>query len=133
MYIKVSKQEILENSNDYELGKLIRTRYWEQNVAENPDEHLLISTLDNGNIVGITNPVTMLQTCSICGDSTYHISSEYLIDTNHLECALKQDNEYDSCVLCGRATSYKRKTPIDFRIGYVEGAGQTCDGSCRKV
>lgn len=41
------------------------------------------------------------------------------------------DDEYDSCVICGRKTQYLKSTNINFRHGYVEGAGQTCDGSCR--
>ena len=30
----------------------------------------------------------------------------------------------DCCILCGRKTGYTRETPVDKRIGYVEGAGQ---------
>jgi hypothetical protein len=30
------------------------------------------------------------------------------------------------CVLCGGETPYVFETPIQERIGYVEGAGQTC-------
>ena len=33
---------------------------------------------------------------------------------------------YDACVLCGKASPYKRSTHIDCRIGYLEGAGQGC-------
>jgi hypothetical protein len=102
MEVKVTKEEIFSNPNDYELGRLVRRKYWEQ-------------------------------TCEICGDPTYRISSEHLVGYNHMECVLKRDNEYDACVLCGRQTSYKRSTPIDLRIGYIEGAGQACDGTCRKV
>ena len=32
----------------------------------------------------------------------------------------------DKCVNCKRETLYGKKTHIDFRIGYVEGAGQLC-------
>jgi hypothetical protein len=32
----------------------------------------------------------------------------------------------DTCVLCGIETSYDVETHIDFRTGYVEGAGQLC-------
>jgi uncharacterized protein CbrC (UPF0167 family) len=46
------------------------------------------------------------------------------------------DNNFDTCVLCGVETPYKRSTHIDMRIGYIEGAGQLCarcyaDGSDR--
>jgi hypothetical protein len=36
------------------------------------------------------------------------------------------DDAFDICVLCGIETSYRRSTHIDFRYGYVEGAGQLC-------
>lgn len=35
----------------------------------------------------------------------------------------------DHCVLCGVETPYNYETPVDMRIGYVEGAGQLCS-SC---
>lgn len=37
-----------------------------------------------------------------------------------------EDVEYDECVICGKQTPYTKNTPIDVRVGYVEGAGQTC-------
>jgi hypothetical protein len=135
MEVKVTEKEILSNSNDYELGKLVRKRYWDQNeqeIMKNPDEHVGLVIAEDGSVKKIIRAQEMNQTCSICGESTYMISSEHLIGTNHIECAIKQDNEYDSCVICGKVSSYKRSTPIDLRIGYVEGAGQTCDRTCRK-
>lgn len=33
----------------------------------------------------------------------------------------------DTCVLCGVETPYDFETHIDFRIGYIEGAGQLCE------
>ena len=32
----------------------------------------------------------------------------------------------DKCVNCKRETLYGKETHIDFRLGYVEGAGQLC-------
>ena len=32
----------------------------------------------------------------------------------------------DKCVSCGRETSYDKTDHVDFRLGYVEGAGQLC-------
>ena len=32
----------------------------------------------------------------------------------------------DKCVSCGIETLYERTDHIDFRLGYVEGAGQLC-------
>ena len=35
-----------------------------------------------------------------------------------------QDSEI--CIICGKATQYKKSDNIDFRSCYVEGAGQSC-------
>ncbi len=32
----------------------------------------------------------------------------------------------DKCVNCKKETLYDKETHIDFRLGYVEGAGQLC-------
>jgi hypothetical protein len=135
MEVKVTKDEIFSHPNDYELGKLVRNRYWElyQNeINSNSDEHVGLVIGEDGLVKKILRAEEMNQTCKICGESTYKVSSEHLDGTDHLECVLRQNNEYDRCVICGRETSYKRGTHIDMRIGYVEGAGQTCDGTCRK-
>lgn len=42
------------------------------------------------------------------------------------------DDEYESCIVCGRKTKYKKSTHVDLRRGYIDGAGQACDGSCRE-
>ena len=136
MKIFITKEEILSRSNDYELGKFIRQRFWEQyeeEIITNSDEHVGLVIGEDGLVKRIVRAEEMNQTCSICGESTFRISSEHLAGNDHLECVLRQQDEYDKCVLCGRETSYKRSTHIDLRIGYVEGVGQTCDGTCRKV
>lgn len=38
----------------------------------------------------------------------------------------ERNDPHDKCVLCGKISPYRRSTHIDFRIGYVEGAGQGC-------
>jgi len=41
----------------------------------------------------------------------------------------KQKDEFDiyeTCVMCGEETTTLKTTHIDFRYGYVEGAGQLC-------
>jgi hypothetical protein len=35
----------------------------------------------------------------------------------------------DKCIMCGEETQYDFDTSIDYRIGYIEGAGQLC-GLC---
>ncbi len=32
----------------------------------------------------------------------------------------------DKCVNCKKETLYSKETHIDFRLGYIEGAGQLC-------
>lgn len=32
----------------------------------------------------------------------------------------------DTCIMCGAETPYEFETHIDFRVGYIEGAGQLC-------
>ena len=50
------------------------------------------------------------------------------IDENNNVIAVGSVNDdiFDTCVLCGEVTPYKRSTHIDYRYGYVEGAGQLC-------
>jgi len=33
---------------------------------------------------------------------------------------------YETCVMCGEETTTLKTTHVDFRYGYVEGAGQLC-------
>lgn len=39
---------------------------------------------------------------------------------------LENKREYEICVSCGKSTKVKKSTHIDYREGYVEGAGQLC-------
>ena len=52
------------------------------------------------------------------------------IDENGLVTSVgKQNNEleiYETCVMCGKKTTTLKTTHVDFRYGYVEGAGQLC-------
>lgn len=32
----------------------------------------------------------------------------------------------ETCIICGKETAVDKSTHIDFRVGYVEGAGQLC-------
>lgn len=72
-------------------------------------------------------------TCQYCGKDTSEVDMDYLSDYDHLSCALdaemqakKQVDEYENCILCGDKTDVLRSTHIDFRTGYIEGAGQLC-------
>lgn len=33
---------------------------------------------------------------------------------------------YEECILCGTLTEVKKSEPIEFRDGYIQGAGQLC-------
>ena len=39
----------------------------------------------------------------------------------------KQQEEMDRCVSCGKETPYPKNMHIDYRMYYVEGAGQLCN------
>lgn len=72
-------------------------------------------------------------TCEYCGQDTSEVDIDYLVDFNHLSCALKAElkqreetNPIEKCVACGVDTQYHFQDHIDLRIGYVEGAGQLC-------
>ena len=73
---------------------------------------------------------TSLFTCQYCGKDTSEVEYDYLSGTDHLSCALEQEqnqkNPIEKCVICGVDTQYRFRTPIDFRYNYVEGAGQLC-------
>jgi hypothetical protein len=40
--------------------------------------------------------------------------------------ALEKQPDIEHCVVCGSVTEYTKETPLNERIGYVEGAGQLC-------
>ena len=33
---------------------------------------------------------------------------------------------YETCIMCGKETTILKTTHVDFRYGYVDGAGQLC-------
>jgi len=70
-------------------------------------------------------------TCQYCGKDTSNVDYDYLVNTDHLECVLKFESKnqdpYEDCILCGEKTDVLRSTHVDFRTGYIEGAGQLCN------
>ena len=44
----------------------------------------------------------------------------------------KHNNETEFCVQCGTETQYKKRDSVDYRIGYIDGAGQLCN-KCQKI
>lgn len=132
MKVEVSEDEIIKNSNDFELGKLVRQKYWNlrSEVMNNRDEHVGLVIDENGMVTQVLTPQLKEINCSICREDISRISEEHLLGNDHLKCVLEKSNEIEKCVVCGRDTRYTRGTHIDMRVGYVEGAGQGCDGSC---
>lgn len=132
MKVEVSEDEIIKNSNDFELGKLVRQKYWNlrSEVMNNRDEHVGLVIDENGMVTQVLTPQLKEINCSICGGDISRISEEHLLGNDHLKCVLEKSNEIEKCVVCGCDTRYTRGTHIDMRVGYVEGAGQGCDGSC---
>jgi hypothetical protein len=75
--------------------------------------------------------------CKYCGKDTSEVEYDYLHGHDHLSCALeaekaaKQEEQnpfdlYEDCIMCGKKTTVSKTTHIDFRDGYIEGAGQLC-------
>ena len=49
------------------------------------------------------------------------------IDENNNVTSVGINNEiYEDCILCGEKTTTLKTTHVDFRTGYIEGAGQLC-------
>jgi hypothetical protein len=99
MSIKVTltEEEILETPNDMMLGELTRNKHRQaMRDAEGPR----YDDEHFGVVIGEDGLFTSL------------IHSK--------------DQIYDKCVLCGKESPYLKNTHVDFRFGYVEGAGQGC-------
>ena len=49
------------------------------------------------------------------------------IDENNNVTSVGANNDiYEDCILCGTKTTTLKTTHVDFRTGYIEGAGQLC-------
>lgn len=135
--VQLTEKEILETPNDFELGNLVRQKYWqERRNLEGPptdDEHFFLNIDENGLVKSIQRPWT----CSICGKKTDNVDYDYLVGYDHLSCKLENEmnDQKDVCVICGKESPYTRSTHIDHRIGYVEGGGQGCfqPNLCNKI
>lgn len=47
-----------------------------------------------------------------------------LVKEKWMTAKAKVENDY--CIVCGKVSPYKRDYHVDWRIGYVDGAGQGC-------
>ena len=126
--VTLTEKEILDTPNDFDLGGLVRNKYWqERRNMEGPpvdDEHFFLNIGDDGLVKSIGRPWV----CSICGEKTDKVDYDYLAGWDHISCRLKAEmsDEKDKCVIRGKESPYSRSTHIDMRIGYVEGGGQGC-------
>ncbi len=98
MNIIITKEEIFDNPNDAELGRLVRNKYWQEErnqrgwvQHQSDDEHFGLVIGDDGLVKSII-----------------------------------RNDEYEKCVMCGESVPYLKSTHIDRRVGYIEGAGQLC-------
>ena len=133
----LTENEILNTPNDAMLGELTRNKYWQaRRYAEGPqydDEHFAMVIGDDGLVKSIIRPYT----CSICHKDTSKVEYDYLVGYDHLTCILEKENEsrqndYDTCVVCGKVTPYLRSTHVDMRYCYIEGSGQLCEDCYNK-
>ena len=119
--IIISEEEILGTPNNSELGEKVRNILWEsQNKLSFEDEHFRLDIAPDGSVKRIIKPWI----CSVCGEDTNKIESDYLVGYDHLSCIIQ--DELDKCVICGKTSPYHKDTHINQRVGYVEGAGQSC-------
>ena len=62
-----------------------------------------------------------------------YIRRKYLVqketmkrDVDILSLGQIPDDEPDRCLICSQLSPYSKSTHIDFRVGYIRGAGQGC-------
>jgi len=67
-HITISGEEIINKSNDNELGAFVRNRYWSTFNLREPD-----------------------MICSLCGNPTSEVEYDYLSGTDHISCILNSE------------------------------------------
>ena len=96
MNITITKEEILNTPNDMELGALVRNKMWQEDRNQRGPQY---DDEHFGLIIGDDGLVTAI---------------------------VRPDEIYEKCIMCGKKTDIQKSTHIDYRVGYVEGAGQLC-------
>ena len=57
----------------------------------------------------------------------HDMGGSYEIETPKLkQLEIPFEDIYEDCIMCGKKTTVSKTTHIDFRDGYIEGAGQLC-------
>jgi hypothetical protein len=113
--ITITDEEILNTSNNYVLGEMIRNKYWQarrdlEGIKFDDDKVLLHVNEDDKVLL--------------------HVNEDGIITS----LGRLDSSKYDKCVICGKDSPYLETTHIDFRINYIEGFGQTCvdEKNCKK-
>jgi hypothetical protein len=70
--IKVPAEDIIDRPNDADLGAHVRQIFWAQEQESLPKSKWV---------------------CQYCGEDTSFVDSDYLVDTDHLSCALKAETK----------------------------------------
>jgi glutamine synthetase len=102
--------------------------------ASNADPYKIVKVISET----LSASETMIATHKLMYDDVNisNLKNKYsTLSNDDLLSEYKKDNEiesleYDTCGICGIKTRQLKSAHIDTRIGYVEGAGQGCDGSC---
>ena len=62
-----------------------------------------------------------------------HVRTKYIVlkdtlkkEQDVLSLGQIPDDEPERCLVCGEFTPYSKDTHVDFRVGYIRGAGQGC-------
>ncbi len=96
MNVIITKEEILNTPNNMELGALVRNKFWQEERNQRGPQF---------------------------DDEQFII----IADENGLVTKISRGDEiFETCILCGKVTDILIDTDINYRYGYVEGAGQCC-------
>ena len=51
------------------------------------------------------------------------------MDTKKIE----TEEEFETCIKCGKLTTVKKTDNVVYRSGYIEGVGQLCSSCCSQI
>lgn len=123
MNVIITKEEIYNTPNDAELGRLVRNKFWQeernQRGPQFDDEHFGLVIGEDGLVTKIVHDI----------GGSYEIKEAFQLE---LFPTPVKAGIYEECILCGVETTTLKTTHIDFRTGYIEGAGQLCNGCYEK-
>ena len=95
-----------------------------------PTQVAVVASVINGGVCNSFTPSSAHSSatiCKWCGKEKW-LHPTYVSNLNPSVTVTSRDK----CVMCGEDTIYLTNTPISYRIGYVEGAGQLCPSCYEK-